>query len=273
MTYQPKRKGFTLIELLVVIAIIAILAAILFPVFAQAREKARQISCASNMKQIGTAVMMYAQDYDETLVPYNSGFLQTPITYIAYWDALLLPYVKNGDPTRAAQVGSNAFGGVWRCPSSKNATQYRSIGYSQMLLHGPYPTPNRYRALNSAELDAPASTIFAGDSGSQGRLGLVWAGQSSSSRGAGPGGIPNPGIGATSSTSPGNNGWEWPDIHSGGANYVFCDGHVKWMRDSMAFPPGMQAPRQTSTKAQFKACAEYFAPTASERQWCLSLSQ
>ena len=60
------KKAFTLIELLVVIAIIAILAAILFPVFAQAREKARQTSCLSNLKQIGLGLMMYTQDYDET---------------------------------------------------------------------------------------------------------------------------------------------------------------------------------------------------------------
>src|ERR671911_1054625 len=67
------RRGFTLIELLVVIAIIAILAAILFPVFAQAREKARQTSCLSNHRQIGTAAMMYVQDYDEMWVPYSLG--------------------------------------------------------------------------------------------------------------------------------------------------------------------------------------------------------
>src|SRR5882757_5192224 len=64
---QRRKHAFTLIELLVVIAIIAILAAILFPVFAQAREKARQIACLSNMKQIGTAAIMYAQDYDEIM--------------------------------------------------------------------------------------------------------------------------------------------------------------------------------------------------------------
>src|SRR5262245_15655599 len=70
---RPRGRGFTLIELLVVIAIIAILAAILFPVFAQAREKARQGSCLSNMKQMALAVHMYAQDYDEILPPYNDA--------------------------------------------------------------------------------------------------------------------------------------------------------------------------------------------------------
>ena len=68
MKCTSARHGFTLIELLVVIAIIAILAAILFPVFAQAREKARQVACLSNAKQMGTAAMMYAQDYDEQLM-------------------------------------------------------------------------------------------------------------------------------------------------------------------------------------------------------------
>jgi prepilin-type N-terminal cleavage/methylation domain-containing protein len=88
-----KSRGFTLIELLVVIAIIAILAAILFPVFAQARDKARQTACLSNAKQIGTAVMMYTQDYDE---------MYPSIDYAKYL-VLIQPYIKNEM--------------VWECPS------------------------------------------------------------------------------------------------------------------------------------------------------------
>src|SRR5437016_4173697 len=94
-------RGFTLIELLVVIAIIAILAAILFPVFAQARESARTISCASNLKQMGYAFRMYSQDYDENF----------PVRRVcdasqcyASWKHMTLPYVKNAD--------------VYRCPTN-----------------------------------------------------------------------------------------------------------------------------------------------------------
>jgi len=94
---KKQRQGFTLIELLVVIAIIAILAAILFPVFARAREKARQASCTSNLKQLGTAAMMYGQDYDETFV-----LTATDLNATGAWDAgdmtwrsALHPYVKN----------------------------------------------------------------------------------------------------------------------------------------------------------------------------------
>jgi prepilin-type N-terminal cleavage/methylation domain-containing protein/prepilin-type processing-associated H-X9-DG protein len=83
------RLGFTLIELLVVIAIIAILAAILFPVFAQAREKARQASCMSNLKQFGIATQMYTQDYDETLFPHMTTTVEER------WPARIQSYVKN----------------------------------------------------------------------------------------------------------------------------------------------------------------------------------
>jgi prepilin-type N-terminal cleavage/methylation domain-containing protein/prepilin-type processing-associated H-X9-DG protein len=97
----PKRalRGFTLIELLVVIAIIAILASILFPVFARARESARQTACRSNVKQVVTALTMYAQDYDEAL-PLYAAPVPGP-TY--YWPNAINPYVKNG--------------ALWKCPS------------------------------------------------------------------------------------------------------------------------------------------------------------
>src|SRR2546425_3411507 len=98
---KTRRPGFTLIELLVVIAIIAILAAILFPVFAQAREKARMTTCISNMRQIGTGLTMYAQDYDESF-PFIRFHLGGPTEYV--WKQAIQPYVKNKD--------------VYRCPSN-----------------------------------------------------------------------------------------------------------------------------------------------------------
>src|SRR5262245_57471883 len=93
---SPGRSGFTLIELLVVIAIIALLAAILFPVFAQAREKARQTSCLSNLKQLSHAMLMYAQDYDGLFVPVIARpNRQEKNLYLLSWMYLLEPYTKN----------------------------------------------------------------------------------------------------------------------------------------------------------------------------------
>ncbi len=122
------RPGFTLIELLVVIAIIAILAAILFPVFAQAREKARQTSCLSNLKQLGAAMLIYAGDYDELFPPVVARpTRQETNLYLESWMHLLEPYTKNR--------------GVFICPSSGHTSQdythnddlIRNYGYAPTL--------------------------------------------------------------------------------------------------------------------------------------------
>ncbi len=113
-----RRAGFTLIELLVVIAIIAILAAILFPVFSKAREKARQASCLSNLKQYGLAAMMYAQDYDDTMVPtyiYEPTGPATGCGNLTGWFHLLEPYVKNNQ-IRVCPSGHHTC--VWNTPLS-----------------------------------------------------------------------------------------------------------------------------------------------------------
>src|SRR5690606_3137964 len=95
-----RQNGFTLIELLVVIAIISILAAILFPVFARAREQARRASCASNFKQLGMAMLQYTQDYDERFPPFsqgagNVGFQGFNGADGARWGDVIYPYIKN----------------------------------------------------------------------------------------------------------------------------------------------------------------------------------
>jgi prepilin-type N-terminal cleavage/methylation domain-containing protein len=102
---SPKSRAFTLIELLVVIAIIAILAAILFPVFAQAREQARQTACISNLRQIGTASLTYAQDYDEQMIGTELG---ADPEY--FWGDMIQPYMKNRQ--------------ILDCPSSTPKTKW-----------------------------------------------------------------------------------------------------------------------------------------------------
>ena len=139
------KAGFTLIELLVVIAIIAILAAILFPVFAQAREKARSISCLSNMKQLGNAVTMYEQDYDETTPGGMNGYGGG-----SGYAGQIYPYVKSTQ--------------VFRCPSDITATSERvaSIGInSNTTTQNPVPACNTAGVGTSiAAYAAPAKTVL-----------------------------------------------------------------------------------------------------------------
>lgn len=221
------KKGFTLIELLVVIAIIAILAAILFPVFAQAREKARQTQCASNLKQVATAWIMYAQDYDEMACPTFDRFAST------WWDGLddsfgatgkfwpdkgyLAPYTKNGKITS--------------CPSFKGVSMDREntgFGYNAMIggMAG-YNTstdPNTITVFNPplvslGAIDRPVDTLIFADT----------AGVNSAGALSGSNSIYAPSILTTASRK--RNGYIH-FRHSGDfANIAWADGHVKGMKN------------------------------------------
>lgn len=142
---RQHHNGFTLIELLVVIAIIAILAAILFPVFARAREKALQSSCSSNLKQIGLGLMMYIQDYDEML-PFGHCSSDTADWAASkYWYNIITPYTKNAD--------------IIKCPSDK----YSAVGYGWNYPHNPYRA-SYGGAMSMADLKAPAERLALCDS-------------------------------------------------------------------------------------------------------------
>jgi len=128
MKNNLKSRAFTLIELLVVIAIIAILAAILFPVFAQAKAAAKKTTCLSNMKQIGLGVQMYINDVDDTL-PMDQYWIQTPPTFQVRWEAMIQPYIKNGDSFQDNEPDkgrANGGGGIYKCAAfpSPQLSQY-----------------------------------------------------------------------------------------------------------------------------------------------------
>jgi prepilin-type N-terminal cleavage/methylation domain-containing protein/prepilin-type processing-associated H-X9-DG protein len=141
-------KAFTLIELLVVIAIISILAAILFPVFARARENARRASCQSNQKQIALGITMYVQDYDETFPPhYPAGF--TP-AYAGQWENVSEPYVKSTQ--------------LYICPSdSTHLRTTTSLINSNNLSYGYNYAYLNYKKL--AAINYPSETLLTGDGG------------------------------------------------------------------------------------------------------------
>jgi prepilin-type N-terminal cleavage/methylation domain-containing protein/prepilin-type processing-associated H-X9-DG protein len=201
------RNGFTLIELLVVIAIIAILAAILFPVFAQAREKARSISCLSNMKQLGTSEAMYLQDYDERYVIWR--YFQ-PNGDKMTWVELLQPYSKNKQ--------------IWICPSDELAKPIQAsqtVGGSSQNSYwlnayitrwsGIVANDPRFDSISLPELRYPASTIVVTD-GPANDGQHTWPGPPSEWCGTAA-------YCVRSETR-----------HTGGMNIVFGDSHAKWYR-------------------------------------------
>lgn len=198
------RKGFTLIELLVVIAIIAILAAILFPVFAKAREKARQSSCLSNVKQIMLAQLQYCQDYDEKFS--NNSYAQ-PTGQVSIPD-FLAPYCKNtqificpSGSTLAPTLGNS-----WNAPggySYNQAAYTASIGGSYL-----------FYCCALASITTPSTTIVLGDG--NGAVQVLGADLNTAVD-------PNE-LGSTA----GGQG-KFRARHNGGANFAFVDGHAKWL--------------------------------------------
>jgi prepilin-type N-terminal cleavage/methylation domain-containing protein/prepilin-type processing-associated H-X9-DG protein len=229
-------RGFTLIELLVVIAIIAILAAILFPVFAQARATARKAACVSNLKQIGLAFTMYAQDYDELLVPH-----WIDKTGIPDWKTLLDPYIKRGENRELFQKDYRAERGVWIDPGKMGPPDRAGYGHNFPVLGGgwwsakplgigykfPDGTPVNF-STPLAAVARPAGTIAVACATWYDKKGDV---------------LDTP-LGWDALYPP---GWKevvqpWGSLsgrHGGGANCLFVDGHVRWLRREQAYTTEM----------------------------------
>ncbi|MDF2440355.1 MAG: hypothetical protein JWN98_1339 [Abditibacteriota bacterium] len=191
--HNRTRRGFTLIELLVVIAIIAILAAILFPVFARARENARRSSCQSNLKQVGLGLLQYRQDYDELFPVQASGTLTDSDVRWAY---AIQPYVKSEQ--------------LLQCPSDTVAPpegptlfdRAKTSGFTDYWYNGNLADPAN--PTSDARLTYPANTVMNGD-----------------------------GVGSAASYYAQKMPGAAAGRHLEGANFVFVDGHVKWYKANL----------------------------------------
>jgi prepilin-type N-terminal cleavage/methylation domain-containing protein/prepilin-type processing-associated H-X9-DG protein len=213
-----RSRAFTLIELLVVIAIIAILAAILFPVFAQAKEAAKKTACLSNSKQIGTGLYLYVNDADDTLpmANYPSTYVGPPYTVFAWhsgegkaelnWADLLLPYTKNVELFKCPDDSSGP--ADWPKGSGTKVTG-KPLSYALNQFFFKTPSGNFFSLTGGTmtSIATPSSKIFVTETQSNSHYELM---------------APNR--------------WKAPDSkgildrHMGGSNFVFADGHAKYRK-------------------------------------------
>lgn len=270
------KKAFTLIELLVVIAIIAILAAILFPVFAQAKLAAKKTQGLAQMKGIGTAVHLYQSDYDDSLPtwdyffsePYACGGVARPPmppSWQRLWDALLLPYVKSANPA------NQQWAGVWQSPGAEyGPTVGRSIGINQLLVWdintgcsanqvvastnvatGTYIWPN------AGIIEEPSSTVFIADTGTEGRYEPVYFLNGYNDK-------------FVLRTRPARSApWRYGNDS---ANYVMTDSSAKSLKGDAVYPnPGKENASLANYTNPLRgalrcSAAKWFAPTAANKQ-------